>query len=75
MQTHDPLFKKLLRRPDVRAEVERIEREEGVLLDALLKERQAAGLTQAQVAERTGTQAPAIARRERAGARCSVGSG
>ncbi len=31
-------------------EVERIEREDGVLLDALLKERQDAGLTQAQVA-------------------------
>lgn len=65
MQTHDQLVKKLLRRPGVRAEVERIEREEGVLLDALLKARQAAGLTQAQVAERMGTHAPAVARLER----------
>ena len=65
MQTHDQLVKKLLRRPGVRAEVERIEREEGVLLDALLKARQDAGLTQAQVAERMGTQAPAVARLER----------
>ena len=55
MQTHDQLVKKLLRRPGVRAEVERIEREEGALLDALLKARQDAGLTQAQVAERMGT--------------------
>ena len=65
MQTHDQLVKKLLRRPGVRAEVERIEREEGALLDALLKARQDAGLTQAQVAERLGTHAPAVARLER----------
>ena len=65
MQTHDQLVRRLLRRPGVRAEVERIEREEGVLLDALLKARQAAGLTQAQVAERMGTHAPAVARLER----------
>jgi DNA-binding XRE family transcriptional regulator len=65
MQTHDQLVKKLLRRPGVRAEVERIEQEEGALLDALLKARQAAGLTQAQVAELMGTQAPAVARLER----------
>ncbi len=66
MQTHDQLVKKLMRRPGVRAEVERIEREEGALLDALLKARQKAGLTQAQIAELMGTQAPAIARLERA---------
>lgn len=54
-----------MRRPGVRTEVERIEREEAVLLDALLKARQEAGLSQAQVAERMGTQAPAIARLER----------
>ncbi len=65
MRTHDQLVKKLLRRPGVRAEVERIEREEAVLLDALLKARQEAGLTQAQVAERMGTHAPAVARLER----------
>jgi len=66
VQTHDQLVKKLLRRPGVRAEVERIEREEGALLDALLKARAGAGLTQAQVAERMGTHAPAVARLERA---------
>lgn len=66
MQTHNQLIRKLLRRPGVRAEVERIEREEGALLDALLKARQGAGLTQAQVAARMGTQAPAVARLERA---------
>ncbi|MGD9954358.1 MAG: helix-turn-helix domain-containing protein [Burkholderiales bacterium] len=66
MRTHDQVVRKLLRRPGVRAEVDRIEREEAVLLDALLKARQEAGLTQAQVAERMGTQAPAVARLERA---------
>jgi len=66
MRTHEQLVKELLQRPGVKAEVERIERDESALLDALLKARQEAGLTQAQVAERMGTQAPAIARLERA---------
>ncbi|MCS6289440.1 MAG: helix-turn-helix transcriptional regulator [Nitrospira sp.] len=66
MRTHDQLVRKLMRRPGVRAEVVRIEREESSLLDALLKARQEAGLTQAQVAARMGTQAPAVARLERA---------
>lgn len=66
MRTHDQLVKKLLRRPGVRTEIERIEREESALLDALLKARQEAGLTQSQVAVRMGTQAPAVARLERA---------
>jgi DNA-binding XRE family transcriptional regulator len=66
MQTHEKLVKKLLRRPGVKVEVERIEREEGALLDALLKARHNAGLTQAQVAERMGTHPPAVARLERA---------
>ena len=65
MQTHDQVVKKLMRRPGVRAEVERLEREESALLDALLKARQGAGLTQAQVAKRMGTQAPSVARLER----------
>ena len=65
MKTHDQVVKTLMRRPAVRAEVERIEREEGELLDALLKARHEAGLSQAQVAERMGTHAPAIARLER----------
>jgi DNA-binding XRE family transcriptional regulator len=66
MQTHDQVVAKLMRRPGVRKEVERIEREEGVLLDLLLRARHDAGLTQAQVAERMGTQPPAVARLERA---------
>lgn len=66
MRTHSQVVAKLMRRPGVRKEVERIEREEGALLDLLLKARQEAGLTQAQVAQRMGTQPPAVARLERA---------
>lgn len=66
MRTHDEVVAKLMRRPGVRKEVKRIERDEGVLLDILLKARNEAGLTQAQVAELMGTQAPAVARLERA---------
>ena len=66
MKTHDQLVKQMMRRPGVRAEVQRIEREESALFDALLKARQEAGLTQAEVARRMGTQAPAVARLERA---------
>ena len=65
MKTHKQLVEKLLQRPGVRAEVDRIEREEAVLLDSLLRARQTAGLSQAQMAEKMGTHAPAIARLER----------
>jgi DNA-binding XRE family transcriptional regulator len=65
MLTHEQLIKKLIKRPAVKAEVERSGREESVLLDALLKARHDAGLTQAEVAERMGTQAPAVVRLER----------
>jgi hypothetical protein len=47
VKTHDQLVKRLMRRTGVRAEVQRIEREAAELLDALLKARQEAGLTQA----------------------------
>ena len=66
MQTHDKVIAKLMQRVGVRNEVERIERDEGALLDILLKARLEAGLSQAQLAERMGTQAPAVARLERA---------
>ncbi len=65
MRTHEEIVEKLMSRPGVRKEVERIEREECALLDLLLKARHDAGLSQAQVAERMGTQAPAVARLER----------
>jgi len=66
MQTHDAMIAKLMHRTGVQAEVARLEREEFALLDLLLKARHEAGLSQAQVAERMGTQAPAVARLERA---------
>lgn len=67
MKKHGELVKTLMRRQGVRAELERIEQEEGELLDALLRARQDAGLTQAQLAQRMGTQAPAVARRPNCG--------
>jgi ribosome-binding protein aMBF1 (putative translation factor) len=66
MRTHEQIVEALMQRPGVRAEVERISREESELLDSLLTARQDAGLSQADVAERMGTHAPAIARLERA---------
>lgn len=54
------MVRTLTDRPGVKAEVARIEREEG-LLDALLKARYKAGLPQAQVAARMGTRAPSVA--------------
>ena len=66
MRTHKQVVEKLMSRPGVRAEVERLEREEFALLNVLLKARHEAGLSQAQVAKRMGTQAPAVARLERA---------
>lgn len=62
MKTHVDVVKTLMNRQGVRDELERIEQEEGERLDASLKARQDAGLTQADLAKRMGTQAPAIAR-------------
>lgn len=64
MLTHEQFNAKALQDPAVRAEYERLEREEMPMLDTILKARAEAGLTQAQVAERTGTKAPAVARLE-----------
>jgi len=66
MLTHDELIAKALQNPAVRVEVERLEREEMPLLDTILNARASAGLTQAQVAQRMGTKAPAVARLENA---------
>lgn len=65
MLTHEQLKAKALENPEIRQEYERVNREEFALLDILLKARHDAGLTQAEVAERMGTKAPAIARMER----------
>ncbi len=66
MLKHDELRSKMLKNPAVRKEYERLEKEEFALLDLLLAARHEAGLTQAEVAERMGTHAPAVARLERA---------
>ena len=64
MRTHEELKALALSDPKVQAEYERIEREEMPMLDAILKARTEAGLTQAQVATRMGTHPPAVARLE-----------
>jgi len=66
MLTHAELKAKALEAPEVRAEYERLNREEFALLDEMLAARRAAGLTQAQVAELMGTKAPAVTRLESA---------
>ncbi|MBN3769129.1 MULTISPECIES: helix-turn-helix transcriptional regulator [Burkholderia] len=66
MATYKELRERALTDPEVRAEFERLNREEFALLDAMLAARREAGLSQADVAERMGTKAPAITRLERA---------
>ncbi|KVH09548.1 MULTISPECIES: helix-turn-helix domain-containing protein [Burkholderia] len=66
MATYKELRERALADPAVRAEYERLNREEFALLDAMLAARREAGLSQADVAERMGTKAPAITRLERA---------
>jgi DNA-binding XRE family transcriptional regulator len=64
MLTHAELKAKALQNPTVSAEYERLNREEFAILDEMLAARRAAGLSQAQVAERMGTKAPAVTRLE-----------
>lgn len=66
MTTYKELRTRALADPEVRAEYERLNREEFALLDQMLAARHSAGLSQAQVAERMGTKAPAVTRLERA---------
>jgi DNA-binding XRE family transcriptional regulator len=62
--THKQLVSKMLKNPAVKAEVNQLNREEFAILDEILAARKEAGLSQAQIAKRMGTQAPAIARLE-----------
>src|SRR5437016_1628894 len=66
MMTHKELVKKMLEQPAVKAEYN-AQAEEFALLDELLRARQRAGLTQAEVAARMGTKTPAVARLEAGG--------
>lgn len=70
MLTHKELKARALARADVKAEFERLD-EEFKLIDEFLKARSAAGLTQADVAERIGTTQSAIARLEAGGGKHS----
>ena len=60
------MVSKMLKNPAVKAEVKKLNSEEFAILDQILAARKEAGLTQAQVAKRMGTQAPAVARLESA---------
>lgn len=66
MLTHSELKAKALQNKEVLTEYERLNREEFAILDEMLAARRAAGLTQAQIAERMGTKAPAVVRLESA---------
>ncbi len=64
MLTHKQMVSKMMKSPAVKAAVEELDRAEFAILDEILAARKEAGLTQAQVAKRMGTQTPAIARLE-----------
>ena len=66
MLTHEELKAEALKNPDVRQAYDDLE-EKYSLINELLKARLSAGLTQAIVAERMETKAPAIARLESGG--------
>ena len=62
--THKQAVNVMLKNAAVKAEVQRLNKEEFAILDEILSARKAAGLSQAEVAKRMGTQAPAVARLE-----------
>ena len=64
--SHQQMVSKMLKNPAVKAEVKKLNHKEFAILDQILAARKEAGLTQAQVAKRMGTQAPAVARLESA---------
>ena len=66
MFNYNEFKKKALTNPKVKSEYDVLE-DEFVLFDELLKARKQAGLTQAEIAERMGTKAPAVARLESGG--------
>jgi len=66
MLAHDDMIKKMLSNPEVKAEYDALE-DEFALFDEFLKARKRSGLTQAEIAARMGTKAPAVARIEAGG--------
>jgi DNA-binding transcriptional regulator YiaG len=55
--THAQMIKKMLKNPAVKAEVDKLNREEFAILDEILAARKQAELSQAQIAKRIATQA------------------
>ena len=55
--THEQMVQKMLKNPAVRAEVDKLNREEFAILDEILAAKKQAGLPQAQITKRMGTQA------------------
>ncbi len=68
MNTHDDMVAAWQEDPEFRKAYDDLAEEFG-LFDELLKARNRAGLTQAEVAERMGTKTPAVARLEAGGGR------
>ena len=66
MLTHDEMIEKMLSDPTVKAAYDDLE-DEFALFDEVLKARKRTGLTQAEIAARMGTKAPAVARLESGG--------
>jgi len=66
MKTHERMVARWKKDPAFQAEYDALE-QEFALFDELLKARQAAQLTQAEVAKRMGTKVPAISRMESSG--------
>ncbi|MBU1745256.1 MAG: helix-turn-helix domain-containing protein [Proteobacteria bacterium] len=66
MLTHDEMIEKMLSDPAVKAAYDDLE-DEFALFDEVLKARKRTGLTQAEIAARMGTKAPAVARLESGG--------
>jgi len=62
--THKQMVSKMLKNSAVKAEVDKLNREEFAILDEILAARKESGLTQAQIAKLMGTQAQAVARLE-----------
>lgn len=61
--SHEEFMKELLSDPEVKAEYDKLETEFSLLRE-ILKARKSAGMTQAQVADKMGTQQASIARLE-----------
>jgi transcriptional regulator with XRE-family HTH domain len=66
MKTHEEMVAGWIEHLEFKAEYDALE-EEFAVFEALIAARKAAGLSQAEVAKRMGTKAPAIARLESAG--------